>query len=178
MYTAFVRSLPPNVNYNILSVRRNSIISEIETENDTQMFDTETAVRRGLPVYSFNFIPKDRLLQAFSSAQKPDAELPEVTPSKEYATPEANRNAINSLSKQYKLTIKEQTEAAPTERGNLMFIPVWIKFSGTEANILQFLNDIKEKGLSINITKISGLSKNRSKSNEVSELNFNFEIIM
>lgn len=176
-YTAMVGLLPPNADYNIIAVCRNSIVSEIETVDDTQMFDIETAIRRNLPMYSFNFMPKGRLLQVFSGTLKPDTELPEVTPSEEYSTPEANRNAINSLLKLHKLTIEEQSEATPNERENVLFLPVWMKFSGKEADILKFLTDIKEKGLSINITKISGQSKNRSESNETAGLNFDFDII-
>jgi len=176
-YTAMVRSLSQNADYNLISVSRNGIIAEIETVSETQMVEIQNAIKSTFSEYSLEFMTKGMLLRVWGTL-KSGTELPEISPSEEYATPEANRNAINSLSKQHKLTIKEQGEAAQTERENVLRLPVWIKLSGKETDILKFLNDIKEKGLSINITKISGQSKNRSEINEASELNFDFEIIM
>jgi len=176
-YTAMVRSLPQNADYNVISVSRNSITAEIEAVNEAQMVEIQNAIASAFPVYSLEFITKGMVLRVWGTL-KPGTELPEVSSSEEYATPEANRNAINSLSKQHKLTIKEQGEATQTERENVLLLPGWMKFSGKEADVLKFLDGIKEKGLSINITKISGQSKNRSESNESSELNFDFEIIM
>lgn len=177
VFTSFVRSIPVGVKYNLVSIRGNGIIAEIVSDNDESMFDIQIAITGSLNNYDFDAEPVNNLLQLWGTF-KSGASRTETSPSPELTTPESVLGALNSSSREHNITVQGPGNTNATTRDNLQILPVWIKYSGSEDNILNFLDDIRQKRIPINITKISGENRNRGQSNAVTILNFHFEIVM
>ncbi|MCH7783011.1 hypothetical protein IID62_08075 [candidate division KSB1 bacterium] len=177
VFTSFVRSIPAGVKYNLISIRGNTIIAEIAAENDENMFEIQTSVTGSLNNYDFDAQPVNNLLQLWGTF-KPGASRDEISPSSGLSTPESVLGALNTSSREHNITVQGPGDTNVTTRDNIQILPVRIKYSGSENNILEFLDDIREKRIPINITKISGENRNRGQSNAVTVLNFHFEIIM
>ena len=177
VFTSLVRSIPAGVKYNLISIRGNTIIAEIAAENDENMFEIQTSVTGSLNNYDFDAQPVNNLLQLWGTF-KPGASRDEISPSSDLSTPESVLGALNTSSREHNITVQGPGDTNVTTRDNIQILPVRIKYSGSENNILGFLDDIREKRIPINITKISGENRNRGQSNAVTVLNFHFEIIM
>lgn len=177
VFTSFVRSIPAGIQYNLISVRGNGIIAEIISNSDASMFDVQTAITGSLNNYDFDAQPVNNLLQLWGTF-KPGASRNAISPSADLSTPESVLGALNTSSREHNITVQGPGDTNATTRDNLQILPVWIKYSGSEDNILDFLDDIKAKKIPINITKISGENRNRGQANAVTVLNFHFEIVM
>ncbi len=169
--------IPEKVDYNVISVSGDRIIAEITTNLLSNSSDFKNNLRESLPNYDFNFKENGSRLDIWGTI-KANAGLSDMNLSSDFTSPAVVLQSISDLSTQYKIRIQARDLSAELSRNNLTVIPGWIKFTGLEDKLLEFLSEIHSKGYSINVTRISGSSLNRSAGqNSRVNLSFQYELI-
>jgi len=172
-FTAFAGALNTTTDITVLSVSDGHITAEITVTGDIKA--VKDTLTKSLPNYLLDFTIKNDTLQIFG-ALKAEAQLPSASPSVEYTSAEKNLNALDVIAKKHSLKIPVRGKTVSIPRGTATVLPVIMKLSGTEKNLVAFLQEIRSTGLSLNIIEIRGKSTNRSQTAGSAVLYFNFEI--
>jgi len=177
-FTTFVNTVKDTIDITLLSVSDGHITAEIIIGNK-QINEIKNSIAKSLLNYQFDFIPRTRdgILQIFGTVKADSLRvLGAASPSGEYTSADAIITAINTIAKNHTVKIPVRSKTKAISREGISVLPVYIKLSGTEKNLLNFLQEIQTKGLPLTITKISGKSVNRSQSTTATVLYFEFEI--
>jgi len=177
-YVKITRSIPATIDYNVITVTGDRIIAELHTGGDMQFENIQSAINEQLSNYSFSYKSETNDLQVWGQLNA-GFNVPDKSPQSKYRSAEANVDALNSLAKEHKVSLNAQDLTGPITRGNLTILPGWIKFQGTEADILAFLERLQEEGVSLNILRITGSpGPGRKQAGRNVQLFFQFELIM
>ncbi|MCP4723767.1 MAG: hypothetical protein GY863_01960 [bacterium] len=177
-YIELTSLIPENAEYNVISVSGDRIITEIEKSSIPDVNAFQSQIRQSLSFYDFTFTEGDGKQYTWGTL-KSDHQFSPENPSGDYVSPESVLSAINDLAARNRIRIRARNISPEFQRNSSTIIPGWIKFSGGEDDILEFLSQFHDMGLSINITKISGTSVGRSgNSNASVHLNFQYELIL
>ncbi len=177
-YIELTSLVPGRTEYNVISVSGDRIITEIEKSNIPDVSAYQSQVRQNLSFYDFTFREGGSKLYIWGTLKSGQMTSSE-SPSQDYLSPESVLSAINDLAARNRIRIRARNISSEFQRNSNTVIPGWIKFNGNEKDILEFLNQIHDMGLSINITRISGTSVGRSGSeNAPVNLNFQYELIL
>jgi len=177
-YIELTSLIPENAEYNVISVSGDRIVTEIEKSSIPDVNAYQSQIRQSLSFYDFTFREGNGKLYTWGTL-KSDHQFSPESPSGDYVSPESVLSAINDLATRNRIRIRARNISPEFQRNSNTVIPGWIKFNGGEDDILEFLSQIHDMGLSINITRISGTSVGRSGNNNASvHLNFQYELIL